>query len=149
YDAAGTMIGAVNLLMDVTKQREAEADAARLAAIVVSSNDAIISKTLNGVVTSWNAGAARTFGYSASEMIGQPILRLIPPELHDEEARILAKLRAGERMEHYDTVRVTKDGRRIDVSLSVSPVRNRAGRLIGASKVVRDVTQRKQAEETQ
>jgi PAS domain S-box-containing protein len=149
YDEEGRLCGAVNLLVDVTQQRIDEADAARLAAIVVSSNDAIVSKTLDGIVTSWNAGAARTFGYSPSEMVGQPITRIIPTEQHDEERHILAKVRAGERIEHYETVRVTKDGRRIDVSLSVSPVKDKSGRLIGAAKVARDITERKRAEATQ
>jgi PAS domain S-box-containing protein len=149
HDPDGNLIGSVVLLIDVTELRAAEIDAARLAAIVHSSNDAIVSKTLDGLVTSWNNSAIRMFGYEPSEMIGQPITRIIPPELHGEEERILAKLRRGERIEHYETVRVRKDGRRIDVSLSVSPVRDRLGRLIGAAKVARDITQRKQAEQTQ
>ncbi len=148
YDDDGKLVGAINLLVDVTDQRKAEAEAARLAAIVVSSTDAIISKTLEGVVTSWNEGAQQIFGYEAEEMIGQSILRLIPPELRDEEQEILAKLRRRERIEHYETVRVRKDGQRIHVSLSVSPVEDRAGNLFGAAKVARDITQRKQAEET-
>jgi PAS domain S-box-containing protein len=149
YDEQGKLVGAINLLVDVTEQRRAEADAARLAAIVESSTDAVISKTLDGVVTSWNEGAAQIFGYDASEMVGQHITRLIPPELHEEEREILGKLRRGERIEHFETVRVTKDGRRIDISLSVSPVQDKSGRLVGAAKVARDITQRKQAEETQ
>lgn len=148
-DDSGKLIGAVNLLVDITEQRQAEADAGRLAAIVVSSNDAIISKSLDGVVTSWNEGARKIFGYEADEMIGQSIKRLIPPELLDEETQILSKLRRGESVEHYDTIRLSKDGRRIDISLSVSPVRDKSGKLIGASKVARDITQRRQAEETQ
>jgi PAS domain S-box-containing protein len=146
-DEGGHLIGSANLLIDVTDQRAAEMDAARLAAIVLSSNDAIVSKTLDGIVTSWNDAAVRMFGYEPDEIVGQPITRIIPPELHSEEARILAQLRRGERIEHYETVRVRKDGRRLDVSLSVSPVRDRSGRLIGAAKVARDITQRKQAEE--
>ena len=134
HDPDGNLIGSVVLLIDVTELRAAEIDAARLAAIVHSSNDAIVSKTLDGLVTSWNGAAVRMFGYEPSEMIGQPITRIISPELHGEEERILAKLRRGERIEHYETVRVRKDGRRIDVSLSVSPVRDRFGRLIGAAK---------------
>ena len=149
HDEKGDLIGSANLLINVTEQRAAEMDAARLAAIVVSSNDSVVSKTLDGIVTSWNHAAVRMFGYEPSEIIGQPITRIIPPELHREEERILAKLRRGERIEHYETVRVRKDGRRIDVSLSVSPVRDRSGRLIGAAKVARDISQRKQAEETQ
>ena len=133
----------------VTLDAEAENAEARLAAIVVSSNDAIVSKTLDGIITSWNPGAARLFGYGVDEIVGQPITRIIPPELHDEEKEILAKLRKGERIEHYDTVRVAKNGRRIDVSLSISPVRDRAGRLIGAAKVARDITERKRSEQRQ
>ena len=148
-DEHGNLTGCVNLLIDVTEQRAAEMDAARLAAIVVSSTDSIISKTLDGVVTSWNDAAVRMFGFEPREMIGQLITRIIPPEFHGEEERILSKLRRGERIEHYETVRVRKDGRRIDVSLSVSPVRDRFGRLVGAAKVARDITQRKQAEQTQ
>ena len=98
----------------MTLDAEAENAEARLAAIVVSSNDAIVSKTLDGIITSWNPGAARLFGYGVDEIVGQPITRIIPPELHDEEKEILAKLRKGERIEHYDTVRVAKNGRRID-----------------------------------
>jgi PAS domain S-box-containing protein len=149
HDHAGKLIGAVNLLIDVTEQRRAEADSARLAAIVDSSEDAIISKSLDGRVASWNAAATRILGYEAAEMIGQPITRIIPPELLEEETMILARLRRGERIEHFETVRATKDGRRVYVSLTVSPVRDRAGRIVGASKILRDITERKRAEETQ
>ena len=148
HDENGKLIGAVNLLLDVTEKRSLEEDAARLAAIVLSADDAIVGKTLDGIVTSWNDGARRIFGYEPDEMIGQPILRIIPPELHPEEQEILAKLRRGERIDHYETERVAKDGHRIDISLSVSPVRDRMGKLIGAAKVARDVTQRKKAEAT-
>lgn len=123
--------------------------AAYLAAIVTSSQDAIVSKTLDGIITSWNEGATHIFGYRPDEMIGQSIRRIIPPELLDEEDRILARILCGERVEHFDTIRVTKDGRRIDVSLSISPVRDRSGRLIGAAKVARDISERKQAEKLQ
>jgi PAS domain S-box-containing protein len=148
-DASGRLVGAINLLMDVTERHDAELLSARLAAIVVSSDDAIISKTIEGRITSWNAGATRIFGYEANEMIGEPILRLIPPELHHEEWDILARLQRGERIEHYETVRVAKDGRRIDISLTVSPLRDRSGKVVGASKVARDVTDRKRAEKLQ
>jgi PAS domain S-box-containing protein len=148
-DSSGRLIGAINLLMDITERHDADLESARLAAIVVSSDDAIISKTLDGRITSWNAGAMRIFGYDASEMIGQPILRLIPPELHGEEKEILARLQRGERIEHYETVRVAKDGRRVDVSLTVSPLRDRSGKVVGASKVGRDITDRKRAEKLQ
>jgi PAS domain S-box-containing protein len=148
-DGAGRITGAINLLIDVADRKQGEIDSARLAAIVSSSDDAIVGKALNGRVTSWNAAAARIFGYSAEEMIGQSILRIIPPELHPEEAEILARLRRGERIEHFDTVRVTRDGRRIDVSLTVSPIRDASGRVVGASKVARDVTERKRGEAMQ
>ena len=148
-DAAGAVTGAVNALVEVTDRTKAEIDLARLAAIVASSDDAIISKTLEGVVTSWNAGASRIFGYAPEEMIGQPILRIIPPELRHEEEGILAQLRRGERVDHFDTVRVAKDGRRLFISLTVSPIRNGAGEVVGASKVARDVSERKRSEELQ
>src|SRR6516165_8395877 len=147
-DPSGRLVGAINLLMDVTEHHDAELESARLAAIV-SSDDAIISKTIDGRITSWNAGATRIFGYDASEMIGQPILRIIPPELHGEEKEILARLQRGERIEHYETVRVAKDGRRVDVSLTVSPLRDRSGKVVGASKVGRDITERKRTEKLQ
>jgi PAS domain S-box-containing protein len=145
-DDTGRVIGAINLLMDISGRYQAELEATRLAAIVANSDDAIVSKSLDGRITSWNAGATRIFGYESSEMIGQSIMRIIPPELHDEERGILARLQRGERIDHYDTVRVAKDGRRIDISLTVSPLRDRFGRIVGASKVARDVTERKRAE---
>ena len=117
-----------------------------MAAIVESSEDAIISKTLGGVIRSWNGGAERLFGYTAREAVGQSITLIIPPERHDEEHGILARLRRGERIEHFETVRVAKDGRRIDISLTVSPVLDHDGRVIGASKVAHDITERKQVD---
>jgi len=119
---------------------------ARLAAIVDSSEDGIISKTLEGIVTSWNQGAERLFGYTAQEMIGQPIARLIPPEFQHEEADILAQIRRGERLERYDAVRIHKQGHRLNISLTVSPVRDAAGKVVGAAKIAHDVTARRQAE---
>jgi PAS domain S-box-containing protein len=148
-DPKGRLIGAINLLMDVTDEHDTHLELERLAAIVVSSDDAIISKTLDGHITSWNAGATRIFGYDANEIVGQSILRIIPPELHGEERQILARLQRGERIDHYETVRVAKDGRRVDVSLTVSPLRDRSGKVIGASKVGRDITERKRAEKLQ
>jgi PAS domain S-box-containing protein len=148
-DASGNLVGAVNLLVDLTKLSETETHQAWLAAIVESSDDAIVSKTLGGRITSWNAGAQRIFGYTPDEIVGQSILKLIPPELHGEEEHIVSQLRRGQRVEHFETIRVTKDGRRIDISLTVSPVRDRSGRIIGASKVARDVTERKRTERTQ
>jgi PAS domain S-box-containing protein len=145
-DADGRIVGAINLLVDVTDRREADIQLARLAAIVSTSNDAIVSKTLDGQITSWNAGATRIFGYTASEMVGQPITRIIPVELHGEEREILARLSRGEMIEHYETVRVARDGRKIDISLTVSPLRDKLGTIIGASKVARDITERKRFE---
>jgi PAS domain S-box-containing protein len=129
----------------IERERELQAQA-MLGAIVSSSDDAIISKSLEGIIQTWNAGAERLFGYSAEEAIGQSIKLLIPPERHSEEPALLDRLRNGERIDHFETVRVAKDGRRIDISLTVSPVLNAAGRVVGASKVARDVTQRKHAE---
>ncbi len=148
-DASGRLIGAINLLMDVTGRHQAEMDSAQLASIVASSDDAIVSKSLDGRVRTWNGGAVRIFGYGADEMVGQPITKIIPPELHAEEKRILAKIQRGESVRHYDTVRVAKDGRRIDISLTVSPVRDESGKVVGASKIARDVSERKQAERLQ
>jgi PAS domain S-box-containing protein len=148
-DQNGRIIGAVNVLVDMAERKEAEGLAARLAAIVTSSDDAIVSKMLDGTITSWNAGAERVFGYNADEMIGQSILRLIPYELQDEETEIISRLKRGERIDHYETVRVAKDGRRVDISLTVSPLRNEAGLIVGASKVARDITEKKQAEKLQ
>ncbi|MDB5297603.1 MAG: Chemotaxis protein methyltransferase CheR [Phycisphaerales bacterium] len=126
-------------------QEQGEAQA-RLAAIVESSDDAIVSKTLTGVVTSWNKGAQRIFGYTAAEMVGRPISVLFPPERLNEEPQILARLHRGERVDHFETVRVTKDGRLVDVSVTISPVRDATGKIVGASKIARDITGRKQAE---
>jgi PAS domain S-box-containing protein len=120
---------------------------ALLAAIVESSDDAIVSKTLDGRIRSWNAGAMRLFGYTPEEVIGKAITIIIPPELHEEERRILEKLQRGERLDHFETTRVTKDGRRIPISLTVSPIRDSHGTVIGASKVARDISERKRAEQ--
>jgi PAS domain S-box-containing protein len=148
-DKRGRVTGAINLLIDISGSKHAQLESVRLAAIVSSSDDAIISKTLEGRVTSWNAAATRIFGYEPEEMIGESIIRIIPPELRQQEVEILAKLRRGERIEHFDTVRLTKDGRRLDLSLTVSPLRDSTGTVIGASKVARDVTDRKRSEELQ
>jgi PAS domain S-box-containing protein len=142
----GALAGAVSLLLDITEQKEAAQAMAHLASIVTSSDDAIISKTLQGVVTSWNKGAERVFGYTAEEMIGQPIIRLIPPDRPNEEPSILERLARGESIDHYETVRRRKDGRLIDISLSVSPMRDANGSIMGASKIARDITDRKRAE---
>jgi len=119
-----------------------------LAAIVASSDDPIISKDLNGIITSWNGAAERTFGYQADEILGEPILRLIPPELHHEEAHILAKLRAGEPIDHYETIRMKKNGQRFPVSVTISPVKDDTGRVIGASKIARDISDRTKTDES-
>jgi PAS domain S-box-containing protein len=148
-DISGRITGAVNLLMDLTERHRAEALSVQLAAIVASSDDAIISKTLDGRITSWNAGATRIFGYQESEMIGQPITRIIPHELLHQEKDIIARLRRGERIAHYETIRVAKDGRRVDISLTVSPLRDRLGNVIGASKVARDISDQRRAEKMQ
>ncbi len=148
-DSSGRITGAINLLMDVTERRKTEVETARLAAIVASSDDAIVSKTLEGRITSWNSGATRIFGYSASEMIGQPITKIIPPELHVQEEEILRRLRLGDYIEHFETTRIAKDGRRINMSITVSPLHDKSGRIIGASKIGRDITERKQAEKLQ
>jgi two-component system CheB/CheR fusion protein len=120
---------------------------ALLAAIVTSSNDAIVSKTLSGRIQSWNAGATRIFGYQPEEVIGKSIMIIIPPELQEEERHILEQVRRGQRVEHFDTIRVTKDGRRIPISLTVSPVRDARGQIIGASKIARDISERVAAEQ--
>jgi PAS domain S-box-containing protein len=146
-DEFGRVRGAVNVLFDITERHRAEELRARLAAIVESSEDAIVSKTLQGIVQSWNGGAERLFGYTAGEMIGRSIITIIPPERHDEERMILDRLSRGERIEHYETIRVAKDGQRIDISLTISPVRDASGRIIGASKVARDISVQKRAEE--
>jgi len=132
---------------DLTARRLAEVASARLAAIVESTDDAVVGKDLAGMITSWNGGAEKIFGYSAQEMVGQSILRLIPPERHQEETEILAHVRRGESIRHFDTVRLHKNGNRLDISVTVSPIRDATGRIIGASKVARDVTKRKRAEE--
>jgi PAS domain S-box-containing protein len=131
---------------DVTQRRESDQIRSHMAAIIESSDDAIISKTLEGVIMSWNAGAERIFGYTAEEIIGKPIYVLIPPGRFDEEPAILEKLRRGERVDHYETVRLTKEGREVDISVTVSPVRDSTGRIVAASKIARDITDRRQFE---
>jgi PAS domain S-box-containing protein len=147
FDKAGALIGGVNMLVDVTERRDTYESVQRLAAIVESSDDAIISKDLKGIIRSWNAGAERLFGYVASETIGQPITMLIPADRLDEEPGIIGRIVRGERVEHYETVRQRKDGGLIDISLSVSPIKGQDGTIIGASKIARDIGDRKRAEE--
>ena len=146
YRKNGVFVHTRCFTRDVTRLQHAEEARAMLAAIVESSSDAIISKNLDGTITSWNGGAERLFGYRGEEMIGQSVLRLIPPQRHEEETANLARLRRGERIDHYETVRAARDGRLIDVSLTVSPIRNSEGIIIGASKIARDITERKHAE---
>ncbi len=156
FDASGTLIGAVNMLVDITERRDAEqrirdseARYRDLAAIVECSEDAILSTNLQSIITSWNQGAERLFGYTAEEAVGKPVTMLIPIERHDEEPAILARIRRGERVEHFETIRQRKDGSIIDISLTVSPVRNQEGKIVGASKIARDITERRRAEEQQ
>ena len=146
-DATGKVVGGVNMLVDITERKRAEQVGQQFASIVESSDDAILSKDLDGIIRTWNQGAERLFGYAAEEVIGQPITILIPPDRLDEEPGIIARLRRGERIDHYETVRRRKDGSLVDISLTVSPVRNGAGTIVGASKIARDITQRKRAEE--
>ena len=134
---------------DIEAAQHGHNAAAFLAAIVESSDDAIVSKSLSGVITTWNKGAERLFGYTEQEMIGQPIARLVPQEHPDEEPRILERIRRGERIDHYETRRRRKDGQIIDVSVTISPVRDRIGRIIGASKIARDITERKRWQEAE
>jgi len=146
-DRQGKIVGGINMLIDVTRSNEAEIASRRLAAIVESSDDAIISKTLDGIITSWNRGAESIFGYTAAEAMGQSISLIIPPERRGEEDDVLAHLRRGEKIDHFETERQTKDGRRLNISLTISPIKDSTGRIIGASKVARDITEHKRAEE--
>ena len=131
---------------DITEKKQSELALLRMAAIVESSNDAIVSKDLNGIVTGWNDAAQRLFGYEESEMVGRSITVLIPPEFLNDENVILAKIRAGERIDHFQTVRLSKDGNLIDVSLTISPIRDQRGNIVGAAKIVRDITAQKKLE---
>jgi PAS domain S-box-containing protein len=145
--ADGKTVGAILVFRDITERRRAEQTRALLAGIVDSSEDAIISKSLDGIITSWNHSAERMFGWTAEEAIGQAIYLIIPPELRDEEVMIISRLRQGQRIEHFETIRMPKDGRRLNISLTVSPIRNEEGQVIGASKIARDITEQVQIEE--
>ena len=154
FDSSGALTGAVNTLVDITHRhaaesriRESEARYRTLAAVVESSEDAIVTKDLDAVITSWNWGAERLFGYTAEEAIGKPITLLIPKDRHNEEPAILERIRRGERVEHYDTIRQRKDGTLIDISLTISPLRDPEGKIIGASKIAREITERRRAED--
>jgi PAS domain S-box-containing protein len=142
YDDSGQVIGASKIARDISERAAAAVASRRLAAVVESSDDAIITKDLNSIITTWNAAAERTFGYTAAEAIGRSIRMLIPAELQDEEDMVLAKIRAGEKIDHYETVRQRKDGTRLSISLTVSPLRNDQGEIVGASKIARDITER-------
>ena len=146
YSDSGKVRSMIGVIQDITARKRAEDATKRLAAIVASSADAIVGKTLDSIVTSWNEAAERMFGYTAAEMIGQSVTVLIPPDQPDEEPAIIARLRRGERIEHYETVRVRKDRSLINVSLSVSPIHDANGTVIGASKIARDITQQKRVE---
>ena len=141
-DEKGTVIGASKIARNISDRVEAAASARQLAAVVESSDDAIVTKDLTSTITSWNAAAERIFGYTAAEAIGRSVRMLIPKELQNEEDIVLAKIRAGEKVDHYETVRQHKDGSRLSISLTVSPIRNDTGEIIGASKVARDITER-------
>jgi PAS domain S-box-containing protein len=145
-DKDGAIVGVVNFFHDISERKQAERATGLLAAIVGSSDDAIVSKNLDGVITSWNKGAERLFGYAPQEAIGQHIALIIPHDRQHEEAMILERLRRGERIDHFETVRMRKDGTKLDISVTISPLRDAAGRVVGASKVARDITERKQFE---
>lgn len=146
FDDAGKVCGVAHMLIDVTGRMLVDEAALRLASIVESSEDAIVSKDVNGIIRSWNAGAEHLFGYTPQEVIGQPVTILMPPDRVDEEPGILARIARGERIHHYETVRRRKDGSLIDISLTVSPLKSPDGRIIGASKIARDITDRKRAQ---
>jgi PAS domain S-box-containing protein len=145
-DSAGRVVGASKIARDLSDSKRSYDSRSHLAAIVDSADDAIISKDLNGIIKTWNNGACRMFGYTSEEMVGQPLLRLIPEELHYEEEEILRKLRAGERIDHFETTRARKNGDLVEVSVTISPIRNHEGKVIGASKIARDISDRKRME---
>ena len=149
FDKAGNLTGVINTLVDITERRLAALDARRLAAIVESSDDAILAKNLDGIIITWNQGAGRLFGYTADEAVGKPVTMLIPEDRYDEEPNILARIRRGERIDHYETIRRRKDGSLVEISLSVSPILSADGRIVGASKIARDITERRRAQEKQ
>ena len=148
-NAAGIVIGAAKIARDITEQKRTGVAALRLGAIVESSDDAIVSKDLNGIVMTWNAAAERMFGYTADEMTGQSITRIIPPDRLEEENYVLGEVRAGRRVEHFETIRHDKWGRPLHISLTVSPILDAGGRVIGASKIARDITRHKRLLESQ
>jgi PAS domain S-box-containing protein len=145
-DGDGEVIGWVASIIDITERKKTEAAAMRLAAVVQSSHDAVVAKTLEGTITDWNKSAERIFGWKAKEIIGKSILTLIPKDRHPEEKEIIRKIRRGESIDHYQTIRRRKDGKLIDVSLTISPVKNAKGEIVGVSKIARDITRQKKAE---
>jgi PAS domain S-box-containing protein len=145
-DSSGEMIGALNMLVDVSDQKRRDDSQQRLSAIVESSDDAIVSKDLNGVIRTWNKGAERLFGYTEAETIGKSITMLIPDDRQHEEPGIIERIRSGERVDHFETIRLRKDGSRVPISLTVSPVKDSTGRVIGASKIARDISERKESQ---
>lgn len=149
FDASGELVGAVNMLVDLTDRKQAEENAQRLASIVQSSDDAIISMSLDGIIDSWNRGAERLFGYGAEDVLGKPITILIPPDRADEEPAVLERLRRSEYIDHYETVRRRKDGSLVEISLTVSPIKSNGGKVIGVSKIARDITEGRRAQEQQ
>src|SRR4029077_3277410 len=138
--------GAINCFYDITDRKRAETAAMRLAAVVRSSHDAIVAKDVNGTITDWNQSAERIFGYEPKEIIGKSILTLIPKDRHSEEKNILKRIRRGELVDHYETCRRRKDGTLLNVSLTISPVKDLNGKIIGISKIARDITRQKRAE---
>jgi PAS domain S-box-containing protein len=149
FDAEEKLVGGVNMLLDISDRKDADKASQILAALVESSQDAIVSKDLKGIIQTWNRGAELLFGYASEEVVGKPISILIPDDHADEEPEILRRVSSGERVGTYETVRRRKDGSLVDVSLTVSPVRDQAGRIVAASKIARDITERKRAEEQQ
>ena len=145
-DENGRIVAGLNMLVDITERKHAGRTKELLAAIVGCSDDAIVSKDLDGIITSWNQGAERLFGYTAEEAVGQSITLIIPSDRLDEERNILNRLKRGQKVEHFETVRVRKDGTTLDISLTISPLKDDQGRIVGASKVARDITGRKRAE---
>jgi PAS domain S-box-containing protein len=142
HDDAGRVIGASKIARDISARAHAALASRRLAAVVESSDDAIITKDLNSIITSWNAAAERMFGYTADEAIGRSVRMLIPDDLQDEEDVVLGKIRAGQKIDHYETIRKHRDGTTLSISLTVSPIRNELGQVVGASKIARDITER-------
>jgi PAS domain S-box-containing protein len=147
FSPSGDVVEFVGTMMDITERKRGEQATRLLAAVVESSHDAIVSKDLDGKITSWNKSAERLFGYAAEEAVGQNILLIIPPGRRDEERAIIERLKRGERIDHFETVRMRKDGSLLDVALTISPMKDAEGRIVGASKLARDVTERKRAEE--